>query len=228
MGNESRVSRANYNENSGSIHNLRRVFNQSTSMEVASGMQYYATQAANISAISDHYKVNFVKAAAAFSAISPNLSEVSNYIGLEALCYWARNQDSDVKFTGYGTNVAKAKRLLTCESSEVQDLAAILRGRKILDFFFCTLDPTYDKPVVDGHMINAWVGKVRRLNAIGSVGDRLYRTVQEDVAELAGDYNLPASSLQSILWLTWKRTNRIVYDPQLDLEFPFAPRFRVK
>jgi hypothetical protein len=76
-------------------------------------------------------------------------------------------------------------------------------------------DPT--KPVtVDGHMVGAWAGR-RVLMKEAATSKFNYEKIAEAVRKLADHEGMWPCQFQAIIWFTWKRINRTLYDENLDL-----------
>lgn len=155
-----------------------------------------------------------------YAALSPNNSEESCMNDTRRLCeaYLSGSFDSCTVHT-YGKNKEKAGRILQGE-----DPAQVLRGIKTNNFFHNLFDPSDCSHVtIDGHMVNIWNNRRVPLDFAG-ISDKEYRMIAEGVmlfarmlAKRPGSSNLSPCQLQSILWLTWRRVNNILYKPQYRL-----------
>jgi hypothetical protein len=99
-------------------------------------------------------------------------------------------------------------------------VADVLCGQKVVSFFYNTLDPDDSTHVtIDGHMYNAYNGRRVRLVQTRKLSPKLYKAIAEDIRSVAATFGVPAPRFQSVLWLVWKRTHRILWTPQLSFDW---------
>jgi hypothetical protein len=209
----------------GHARNLLALYHHSTDWEKREGACYYDNQRKRIWRIGhmQHYgDVVFEQSrlCAAFAVLSPNQTEKTNYIALSQCCQIVtgrRPEDSSV--SAYGKNKAKARAIL-----RGGDIDAHIKGRKVRSFYHNTIDPDDSSYVtIDGHMLSVWCGrrillKTREAN----LSTKEYQAIADDMRIAAGFLGYSAPRLQAILWLAWKRVNRIVYSPQTCFEWVAA------
>lgn len=92
------------------------------------------------------------------------------------------------------------------------------RGPKIKSFFKNIVNPEdLSKPVtVDGHMVGAWAGKKILMKDVAIIKFN-YEQVAGAVRTLADEAGIWPCQFQAIIWFTWKRIHRAVYNQNLDL-----------
>jgi hypothetical protein len=120
----------------------------------------------------------------------------------------------NTKVVAYTANREKALKILRGDLSQ-------LRGRKVESFYHNTLDSTNERFItVDGHMLGAWCNMRLKLKREAQVrGNAEYEQIAQDFRRAAKCTQLPAPQFQAVLWLTWKRVNRILYSPQMSFEW---------
>jgi hypothetical protein len=156
-----------------------------------------------------------------YAALSPNNSEESCMDDTRRLCEAYLNGSFDsCRVHTYGKNKEKAGRILLGE-----DPATVLRGIKTNNFFHNLIDPLDRSHVtIDGHMVNIWNNRRVPLDLAG-INDSEYRMIAESlmlfcrILEMNSGQVIFPCQLQSVLWLTWRRINGILYKPQYRLVF---------
>jgi len=148
-----------------------------------------------------------------YAALSPNNSQESCLRDtVNAFAAYRTGKWAHLYVHTYGPNMRKAYEIL-----EGVDPLEVLNGPKTRAFYTCLLEPNNPEPVcIDGHMVNVWNGVRVPLDYAG-VSLSEYRQVVAGVKELAGRLSLVPSRLQAVLWVTWRRVHRILYDPQYSL-----------
>lgn len=211
----------------GNSQNLIDLYEQSDAIERQTGMAYYDRQRERLAAWADGGRLPLRAVIGAFVALSPNTSEAQNYKSLDRCIKIVNGQlPPESKIVGYPLNRQKALYILRGAEPEI-----ILGGLKVRAFFFNTLDPDDSRQVtVDGHMLGAWCKTRLVLRRNAQIhGKREYAAIVEDFQKASSCYNIPAPRFQAILWLAWKRINRILYTSQLKFDWgdlmPSSPIF---
>jgi hypothetical protein len=195
--------------------NLSKLLNEATKQELCDGLRYYDDQRSRLLAIGRLTQLDLDTLAGMFAALSPSNTEKRTYRDLLALLRRRLPRDpfngSPLGFTAWPTNRDKASRIMSGECPHI-----VLRGPKVCAFFDNLRSPYSRKVTVDGHMFNAWRGKVAPLTSNGLNVDKYYDRVAADVHKLTPMWLRPCQ-LQAVLWIVWKRVNRIAYSAQRDL-----------
>jgi hypothetical protein len=146
----------------------------------------------------------------AFAALSPNISEFSNFLALEKL------MAGESEMPGYPLNIEKARRIL-----EGEEPLRVLSGNKVRAFFLNIQAPENiaNPVVVDAHMYSVWKLRTHKVTEI-NISDKVYHQISKDFGIVAAQVGIRPNQLQATCWSTWKRVNNIVFsDYQPKLEF---------
>jgi hypothetical protein len=203
---------------SGCIGNIAQVYEQASPWEIEDGKIYYFLQRDKCLNIGAKYNFKGIaELAAMFAALSPNNDELGNYRDLEKVLQAYCDRVGPPIVSSYPINSKKAYRIA---SGEMPD--AVLRGKKVINFWKNTLDPSDDYPVtIDGHIVSVWAGRrllLRRRSdsrETAVITPKTYDKIADHCRVFAKRVKLRPNQVQSICWLTWKRVNNIRYSPQL-------------
>lgn len=170
--------------------NINEILEQSTLKEHQEGASWYHEALSFCNSLSTKYKVPVMNIVGLVSCLSPK-------------CEWNRNKiiaESYLKGRKYGTRVQlnKCERILRAKS--YSEIAGILHGPKTKNFFGAILYPNDPKfTVIDVHMIQLCTGI--HTDRISTYQYKLLKPIVQDVAK---DYNMTPSTLQSVLWISFK------------------------
>jgi hypothetical protein len=195
--------------------NFRAVYEQSTEWECRSGFVYYEGQfkRCEIRALENDLPIKSV--VGAFCALSPNNSEKNTYKSLDACIAFRLGRPTRLTVSAYQANFKKAMSILHGE-----DPLNVLGGSKVVSFYHNTMNPDDSKYVtIDGHMVSVYQGERLRMKRVAGISSKDYDVISNGLRVVAETLEIPAPRLQSILWITWKRMNRILWNPQLDFNF---------
>jgi hypothetical protein len=203
------------------IGNLLKVYTLTSRMEMEYGRDYYlhfrekVMMTAMMTKLASSQSRSMSMVAGVFAALSPNNNEKQNwddvYRMIEA---FVKGQDLNaVTVHTYGANKDKAIRILLGESPE-----QVLTGIKTRSFYYNIMDPWSQMVTIDGHMVAAWQGKRLTMDD-AKISREEYSIIQAGVIIAADLVGMLPQQFQSLIWVTWKRIHRILYDPQLKLEF---------
>lgn len=198
------------------------LYTLSPNWERDSAYSYYDRQQARMMSRAESNFLTVGSVAGAFCALSPNNSEKITYLALDRCI----NTHIQFRWSTIGELVrnckvpaypaAKRKAFLILNGG---DPDILLAGVKTNSFWHNTIDPDDSRWVtIDGHMHNVWRGKVERMTRSGMSMGR-YVEVANDLRTAAAICKWPAPRFQSLLWCSWKRTNGILYSPQMEFEF---------
>lgn len=199
----------------GRVSNIWKVYLEATPWERQDGHAYYDEQRWRMQSRT-RPGITLEMVTAAFCALSPNSSESGNYHALDTCIDIATGGlPPDSKVRAYGTNTAKALRILRGEY-----ILDVLSGLKVTSFYYNTIDPDDSRHVtIDGHMLSVWVGQRLVLKREAEIRSQEYPAICNDYRQAAKDADTSAPRFQATVWLTWKRLNRILYNPQLKFDY---------
>ena len=180
------------------------VFAQGTKAERQKGLLYYATQRDRVQKLGIKHGFTLEASAGAFAALSPNKRENDTYSDLAICMAHVRSElMGKPRVCAYPRNREKA--LLILKGTDPQK---VLKGSKVLSFYFNTVDPSDPSWVtVDGHLVSAWVGiPLRMKNA--RISRREYARIREDVIAAARSVDVVPCQFHSVIWVVRRRLNK--------------------
>jgi len=218
----------------GNADNLLFLYAQANRFEVTDGYVYYDRLQENMRVrsnifTSDPDSAYWQHVAGAFAALSPNSSESGNYHALDTcLGMVTGNLPAGSPVRAYPNNRIKAMRILLGEHP-----TGVIGGLKVTSFYNSIVEPDGEHVTVDGHMLGAWCGRRFALNGRNSrrmnpgaryeeariLGKSEYAQIEDDFRAAARSVDITVPRFQSTVWLVWKRLHRILYEPQLPLDF---------
>lgn len=206
------------------IQNIYRVWRQADAIDLATGLNAYASYHNHIHSLARRFGYSTQQACAAFAALSPNNSERGTFRALELVldAHVRHHLPCEVRgVTTYRSNIEKAFHLLSGEP-----VSNVLRGRKTSAFYRCLIDPQDAYTVVvDGHMHSIWLGRRLTLDR-ARCSPRLYDRIAADYRYVADTMTkFRPCQLQSVCWFVWHRLHRILYQPQLALDLVAGEHF---
>jgi len=101
----------------------------------------------------------------------------------------------------------KAWSILKAMPDSETEVATILNGPKITDFFWCIMGD--DTCVIDGH---AWCianYNRRKLQLVPNIGKKLRQELQEAYVLAAVEHGMKAYQMQAATWVAWKRIHNV-------------------
>jgi hypothetical protein len=113
----------------------------------------------------------------------------------------------DCKPCTYKTMRDKAWSILQSMPHNDDDVAFILRGPKITDFFYCIMGR--DVCVIDGH---AWCianNDRRTMQEVPNIGKKLRTDLQKAYSKAGKKYNMTAFQMQAATWVAWRRIHGV-------------------
>ncbi len=204
-----------------SADNFLRVWEQALSWEKEEGAAYYDNQRERIALHAREVisALPLERCVGAFAVLSPNNDEASNYKALRRCCLITVGAlPQNAKVNAYGRDRNKALGILAGEPLDQH-----LRGRKVSAFYHNTLHPDDSTVVtIDGHMFGAWKGKRYPLKKVPNIWQALYQEISSDMQEAAARCSLSAPRFQAVIWLAWKRLNRILDYRYAQLTLPLT------
>ena len=207
------ASKAPASRQRGCIENLLAVFEQATSAERHQGLLYYATQRDRVHELGTQFGFTLEASAGAFAALSPNKRESDTYADLQVcMSHVQSGLPGKARVCAYPRNRDKALLIL-----RGTDPKRVLKGSKVLSFYFNTVDPKNPLWVtVDGHLVSAWVGQQLRMKQ-ARISRREYDRIRENVIRAAKSVHVVPCQFHSIIWVVQRRLNK--YPDQIVFDF---------
>jgi len=193
---------------------IMRVWEQADAVDQYEGMLAYERYHDTMQRIAAAYQFPFKSVVGAFCALSPNNDYVGNLRSLVTLLKGWENGFAAEKLTVSTYNACKF-RAWRCLAGE--DFLSFTKGPKTRAFYHNILDPSDDAYItIDGHMYCVWAGK--RMTMVAVAWQRFnYKHVELDFKRCAFRLGIRPCQLQGVLWFTWKRINRVLFDGQLKM-----------
>ena len=191
------------------VQNIESVYAICTEEEQQHGKTWYADAKSSAYEICDKYELPLHIVVGVIAALSPTNKWEMNLINAEEMCkvFTEGGYVEDCKPSTYNTMRDKAWSILQSMPHTSGDVAFILRGPKITDFFWCILGD--DTCVIDGH---AWCianYDRRKLQDVPNIGKALRQDLQEAYRSVGLQNNMKAYEMQAATWLAWKRIHNV-------------------
>ena len=192
------------------VNNILAVFNQATSQEITDGQLWYSDARQEAQQIADKHNLALSTVVAVIAALSPTNKWERNVIDADNICaaFVAGEYQESVKVCTYNTMRNKAWGILTEAVTDIDQLAAMLKGPKITDFFLCIMGQ--DTCVIDGHAWGIANAERRNMQEVPNIGKRLRVALQEAYVQAGASVNMTAYEMQAITWVAWRRIHNIV------------------
>tara|TARA_R110000796_G_scaffold227915_1_gene344893 strand:+ start:1050 stop:1634 length:585 start_codon:yes stop_codon:yes gene_type:complete len=187
------------------VRNINKVFAQVTASELKHGQTWYADAKAACQTMADAYELPLRVVVGVVAALSPtnkwerNLTDADNMLRI----FMGGGYVEETMPCTYKTMRDKAWGILTDMPGNEDDVAAILNGPKITDFFHCIMG--HDVCVIDGH---AWCianADRRTMVEVPSIGKKLRKDLQGAYSRAGKKHGLTAYEMQAATWVAWKR-----------------------
>tara|TARA_R100001129_G_scaffold158775_1_gene122641 strand:- start:5 stop:592 length:588 start_codon:yes stop_codon:yes gene_type:complete len=185
--------------------NILKVYKQCSSDEIDHGLTWYSDAKDKCQVMADEYQLPLRIVVGVVAALSPtnnwfqNLKDANNMLRQFVVGGYVE----DCTVCTYNTMRDKAWSILQTMPHTDDDVAFILRGPKITDFFYCIMG--HDVCVIDGH---AWCianADRRTLQEVPNIGKKLRAELQEAYRRAAKKHNVTAYQMQAATWVAWKR-----------------------
>ena len=189
--------------------NILKVLKQCTDEDIAHGMTWYADAKKSAYNICDKYELPLHVVIGVIAALSPTNEWYTNLRNADDMCriFTDGGYVEDCKPSTYKTMRDKAWSILQSMPHTSGDVAFILNGPKITDFFWCILGD--DTCVIDGH---AWCianNDRRTLQNVPNIGKGLRQNLQEAYRRAAVKHDMTAYLMQAATWVAWKRIHNV-------------------
>jgi len=189
--------------------NILKVYKQCTEEEIAHGMDWYFKARSSAKKICDKYELPLHIVVGVIAALSPTNKWEINLRNADEMCriFTYGGYVEECKPSTYNTMRDKAWSILQSMPHKDADVAFILKGPKITDFFWCILGE--NTCVIDGH---AWCianNDRRKLQEVPNIGKALRQQLQEAYRSAGLKNYLSANEMQAATWLAWKRIHNV-------------------
>jgi hypothetical protein len=169
-----------------------------------------------VAGIAARYNYPMKTGAAVFSALSPNNDYHGNLRDTNTLLSTMYHGYDLTEFSvsTYMSNKVKAWRI-----AQGCDPLTLIVAPKTRNFYLNVIDPQDPVPVtVDGHILNAWLGKrVSLTSAAHKMTRKLYCVVADDIRLIGAERRIIPNIVQAAVWHCWKRTHKILWKEQTEL-----------
>ncbi len=191
--------------------NVLRVWHESRTWEKEAASAYWHNYYRLFRAAHPNPRI----AAGVFCALSPNNGEKSNWRDMiDLLASHKEGRADTCTVHTYGSNKRKAIRILGGEPID-----SVITAPKTNSMFHNMTDPNNPNYVtIDGHMVSVWQGKRITMDNAG-ISKKEYRFLADCFIGIADGLGILPNVLQAAVWMAWKRQHRILYNPQLSLDF---------
>jgi len=198
----------------GHAMNLARVLDKADAIDRESGIFSYQKYNLIMGRIAEKFGYSIETVTAVFVSLSPNNDYMNNLRSAVTLIDGHSKKISKYRLSVSAFNHCKERAWNFLEGANFLEET---KGPKIKSFYQNIVDPTNPEPVtVDGHIVSAWHGKHIGMKA-AAVGNFPYKEIAADIRALAALMRLVPCQVQGIIWFTWKRINKVVYNSNLDL-----------
>ena len=192
--------------------NILDVYNNATAQEDRDGLAWYrqAKEAAQVIADATELPLHIV--VGVVSALSPTNNWNQNLKDASLFCeaFVDGGYFEDVKASTYKSMWRKAWSILIAgaDGADAHDVAAILNGPKITDFFWCIMGDE-SQCVIDGHAWGIAYADRRVMQEVPSIGKKLRAEIKAAYADAAKQSGIAAYQMQAITWVAWRRLHGI-------------------
>jgi hypothetical protein len=194
--------------------NIAKVLRRADPIDVDEGLLAFPRYQEMMRRLADHYSFSIEHVTACFVALSPNNDYLKN---LRSTVTLLKGFKEGVEVESLTVSTYNACKYRAWRFLHGDDFLSVTKGPKTRAFYQNILDPYNPHPVtIDGHMVSVWTGKRMTMKQVATQGFN-YEIVATDFRAVAYDARLLPNQLQAIVWFTWKRINRIVYDGQFRL-----------
>ena len=196
------------------VENVLAAYARADEIDRREGAAAYGRYNAMMGRIANHYGQSLETVAGVFAVLSPNNDYLGNLRSACALLHGWREgwQVAEIVVTTYHHNRARAWQIM-----EGTPPLELFKGPKIRNFFTNILQPEHPEAItIDGHMVGVWHGQRFTMDKAG-ISHGEYRTIAAGFRSVAAELCLLPSTLQALLWFSWKREHRVLYNPQTEL-----------
>ena len=198
----------------GNADNFRKVFSQADAIDLQAGQDAFPCYHRMMQELSSVFGYSLEICAAVFASLSPNNDYLKT---LRSTVTLLDGYKRDIDIDRLTVSTYNACKMRAWSFINGVDFLATTKGPKIRAFYTSIVNPLDSEAVViDGHMVSAWVYK--RKTMLDVAWQRFsYKLASDDLKTVAREVGMLPSSMQSTIWFVWKRINRVLYRPTLDL-----------
>ena len=192
--------------------NILDVYAKATPKENLDGMVWYAEAKSDAQLIADATELPLHVVVGVVSALSPTNNWNQNLKDAHLFCqtFVDGGYFEEVKASTYKTMWQKAWDILVAGAggADANDVAVILNGPKITDFFWCILGDE-SQCVIDGHAWGIAYADRRVMQEVPNIGKKLRAELKAAYADAAKQSGIAAYQMQAITWVAWRRIHGI-------------------
>lgn len=191
------------------VRNINKVFKQAQAHEVKHGKTWYRDALRECEDMAACHGLPVHIVAGVVAALSPTNKWERNLVDAHYMCktFVDGGYVEDCSPCTYKTMRDKAWSILQSMPHNVDDVAFILNGPKITDFFMCIMGQ--DVCVIDGHAWGIAFGDRRNMQDVPSIGKRMRKELQQAYSRAGKKHGLTAYQMQAATWVTWKRIHNV-------------------
>ena len=196
-----------------SSKNILSVYNLATVADTQAGQTWYARALTFADNLGEVYNINYATIVAIIASLSPRNKWERNLQDAEKMVKVYANGGTyedliNLKVCTFTPGKVKAARILTDKVTDRDELRAILKGPKLIEFFNCILGNESDV-CIDGHAYSIWLGERVTLADVPAIGVKLRRKIKADYQLAAQILGVEPHVVQAITWVTWKRIHGV-------------------
>lgn len=191
------------------VRNILKVYRQATAQEVTNGKLWYADALERCEVMASKYGCELHIVVGVVAALSPSNKWERNLIDADHMLdvFTSGGYLDDVVVSTYGKMKEKAWAVLQAGLVGEADVAGILNGPKITDFYWCILGR--DTCVIDGHAWGIANRDRRTMQDVPSIGKAMRKELQDAYGRAAKRAGVTAFEMQAITWVAWKRIHNV-------------------
>ena len=192
--------------------NILNVYAMATEQENLDGLAWYAKAKEDAQAIADATELPLHIVVGVVSALSPTNNWNQNLKDAALFCatFVGGGYFEEVKASTYKPMWHKAWSILVAgaDGADAHDVAVLLNGPKITDFFWCIMGDE-SQCVIDGHAWGIAYADRRVMQEVPNIGKKLRAELKAAYADAAKQSGITAYQMQAITWVAWRRIHGI-------------------
>ena len=191
------------------VRNINAVFKQAQPHEIKHGKTWYKDALRECQDMAACYQLPVHIVAGVVAALSPTNKWERNLIDAANMCkvFVDGGYVEDCNPCTDGKMRDKAWDILQSMPHNADDVAFILKGPKITDFYLCIMG--HDVCVIDGHAWGIAFKDRRTMQDVPSIGKRMRKELQQAYSRAGKKHGLTAYQMQAATWVTWKRIHNV-------------------
>lgn len=193
------------------VANILEVFAEATPQELAEGVAWYPCAFREAQGMARRHDLAVETAVGVVAALSPRNKWDRNLLDAEnLLSALAKGENPEsVRVCTFAQNKAKAIKIAKEGLSDPAEIRKVLSGPKLQEFFSCILGDSKES-CIDGHAFAVWSGKRIVLADVGTISKTARIEIKSDYAKAGEILGFPASVIQAVTWVAWRRMHGIV------------------